>query len=356
MYYRSMDFLTDKSGRHLLRIHNTLAFPEYVKQASFDETAVSALPDTCFADGTHREFPINTPAHAFLSYSYCKSTGINDHRILARIKKAGTKLGMAQDLDLIDQAFGQIKQAVAEDESQFAINLDFDAGSEKLASGITGVQHFYPINNADEIQVSAVALDNHKSRIPLHLYVQGAREIVKAAKAAGVAPQFIPERIRLYGTEHYPDFEHVSWEAGRRVQLTGDNVYSEIAKSAADNTEGREMDEYAKLWELADASNGITYSKSLPDPYRIFNIGLDKQSYTDALARHIVLAGAVVPVEALTQVDTDMVKKQFSKAAANNVLDLLKSAAQAATDEATVLAASLAVPVQKALLKLIVAH
>jgi hypothetical protein len=105
----------------------------------------------------------------------------------------------------------------------------------------------------------------------------------------------LPDRICLYGTEHFTDFDAVEQEADRRIRLTGDDVYGVIAKSAALNEEDKDMDDYAKLWELADASNGVVYSKTVPDPYRIFNTGKNKHAYYDALNQHIVLAGAVVP-------------------------------------------------------------
>jgi hypothetical protein len=350
-----MDFLSDQSGRHLLRINNTVTVPDYVKQANVDAEAVAELPITCFADQAHNEFPINTPAHAFLSYAYCKSAGIVNPLIVARIKKAGAKLGITGDLEKIDAAFGHKKQASIVNERKFAISIDFEDGNEKQACALKGIQNFYPINDAGEIQTSAIELDNDKGRIPLPLYVQGAREIMKAASAAKMEDRLLPDRIRQYGVEHFPDFDYVNQEAERRVSITGDTVYDDIAKTAAVNAEFKEMDDYAKLWELADARNGITCSRSLPDPYRIFNSGLNKQAYADGLDQHIVLGGAVVPIAAIAQIDTTKVQQRFPKAAAADILELVKSAAKTATDDATVLAASLSGSVQKALLRLIVA-
>ena len=68
-----MDFIKDQSGRHLLHIAQMIDIPDYVKQANVVADEINSLPITCFADQVNKEFPLNTPAHTFLSYSYAKS-------------------------------------------------------------------------------------------------------------------------------------------------------------------------------------------------------------------------------------------------------------------------------------------
>lgn len=349
-----MDFLNDQSGRHLLRIDGMVTVPDYVKQANIDAEAMGDLPITCFADPVKREFPMHTSAHVYLSYAYCKSASVSNPLILERVKKAAVKLGTSKDLDTIDQAFGQIKRATASPTvGRFAVSIDF--GEEKTAS-LKGVQGFYPINDADETQSSAVALDNHKNQLPLSVYVGGSKEIVKAASEHNMETRLLPGRILLYGTEHFPDFSHVLHEASRREMDTGDSAYREIAKMASENIENREMEDYIKLWELADASNGLKYSFSIPDPFRIFNTGESKKAHEAQLDEHAVLAGAIIPTEALTQLDAALVKKQFPKAAAALVEGLIKMAKEHQSGDALTAAASgLDLPVQRKLLNLVLA-
>ena len=206
-----------------------------------------------------------------------------------------------------------------------------------------------------EVESSAAELDNHKRRLPLDLYVQGAREIVKTAAALNMPTDRLPDRIRLYGTEYLPNFEHIEQEAQRRERITGDDSYTAIAKSAAVNEEGKCMDDYVKLWTLADAWNGVQPSQTILDPYRIFNTGMSKAAYDQALKQHVLLAGTIVPIAAIAQVDTDTVKRHFPKEAATAVMALVKSATEAATDEVTVLVGDLTKTVQNALLRLIAA-
>lgn len=324
-----MDFLNDKSGRHILRLDNLVTVPDYVKSCSVDEEVVAAIPTRLFADQVHREFPIDDSGHVYLSMAYCKSAGINDPELLRVLNAAGEVYGIEKDLEALVNAFDAQEKKASADQQKFAVYVDFGPGGEGENEFVKrgGVQGFYPIATADQLEASAVSLANDKHRVPLPLFVTGCREIIKSASKLGVPMNLIPPGIQTYGIEREADLDFVKAQCALRAQITGDETYNEFAKVAAANVENRPMDDYAELLFDMDGGHDLKYARTHMDPFLMFNTGEVKAAQQHDHENWILINGAAVPKQAFAELPEAEIRKRFVKVHADTVVHLVKSAA-----------------------------
>lgn len=332
-----MDFITDSSGRHVLRLSTLLEAPDYVKNASILAEDVAALPNGAFAVPHKREFPVDAPGHVWLSYGYCKSASITDVALMQKLRTAGEFFGIAGDMDALDAAFGNLTKK-ASVERQFAIHIDFGAPAPDESNPMRksgGVHGFYPIGTAFEVESSAIKLANEQARIPLELFAEGCRALVKAASETGVAITFLPKRILEYGVERIPSPEVLEQFASLRKAATNDDIYEQIAAAASANPEGMASHEWAELWLNADRQNGYKAARHEPDPFLLFNSGPTADEIDRQIESFVDIAGAPIPVTKVASVREDSVRKWFPKAAADKLIALIKQAATVTGSELT---------------------
>ncbi len=326
-----MDFITDQSGRHLLRLSTTLqTVPEFVKSASVLAEDVAALGAHQFARPSRREFPIDTPGHVFLSYGYCKSAGIEDADLLQTLRQAAGKFGLAQELETIDATFAGLEKQASGPEPLFAVYLDLGAAQPEaehplLKSG--GVQGFYPINSEEEVKASAFKLVHDREKLPLECFVDGCRSLVKRAGDLNISRRMLPRLVDDYGTPRVVDFDLLEQQAQARERATGDTLYGEIVKSAQVNAERQPMSAYLGLWKQADDQNGVVYSKSTWDPYRLFNSGITQAAYDQELEKWATVNSVPVPCAALARLSLTKLAKFFPQKLTEALSDLVKKAA-----------------------------
>lgn len=353
-----MDYVNDHSGRHLLRLDKSGAdVPDFVKQASVDEDAVAGLPSHVFADPVRREFPLDCPGHAYLAYAYCKSACVQDAKVLNRVKEAMRLFGLTEHQVKLDVAL-DIPAEKSASTRRFACQLDFgdpDPTAEFSAKKQGGIQGFYPINSTDEVEASAIKLSNHKNRIPLPLFVEGARAVVKAAHDFGMPLRMIPTTILSYGEMRNPNLTVLEQEAEKRATKTGDDIYLDLYKTASADPENLSSDAYAELWYMADRKNSVSYYDRTMDPYLIFGSGEKVASADEAINNWTVIGKAPVPLRAVANLQEPTIRKSFSKAAADTLMAIVKQASTSRGPDITQSIARLDQRLQNALLRLIVA-
>jgi hypothetical protein len=326
-----MDFITDQSGRHLVRLNSLLDVPDYVKESSLSDEAIAALPNSIFGTSHRREFPLDTPGHVYLSYGFCKSAGIRTSELMEKILKAASFFAIEADLTKIDDAFNNLVKKASE-EKPYALHIDFgpaqpDAENPGMKAG--GVQGFYPISTPYEIEQSAVKLANERSRIPLELFCEACRNIVKAAKVAQVPSGALPRSVNLYGVERMPQPDFLEKMAAERKAITGDEIYTDIATAALEGGDDKSSHAFAELWLQADRLNGYkAASKNEPDPFMIFNSGRTVEEAERQLESWTVLNGAAVPVEKIAALKEADVTKWYAKPIAEKIVGIAKRAAE----------------------------
>lgn len=353
-----MDFVNDLSGRHLLRLSTTVDAPDYVKSASVIAEDIDPLPNGAFAVPHKREFPVDTAGHVWLSYGYCKSAGINDTTILGKLKQAASLFEITKDIEAIDAAFDQMaKSASQAPNKQFAINIDFgdpDPGSDVPMRKSGGVHGFYPISTQFDIEASAVKLANDQQKIPLEVFVEGCRNLVKAATDLKVDMNFLPKRITDYGVERIADPATLMHFAEMRKAATNDPIYGEIAEAAVQNNDGLGSYEYAELWLKADHLNGYKKAKHEPDAFLLFNSGPTVEAMERQIESWVDIGGAPVPVTKVASVREETVRKCFAKETAEKLIKLVKQAASSTGSELTAAFLDLDDGVKKAFVKRVI--
>lgn len=346
-----MDFISDASGRYLARLLTLTEPPDFVKASSILPEDVAGLHSHQFADAGKREFPIDTPGHVWASYGFCLSADVDRPDLLGRIKSAAEKFGIAKEIETIDVAFaGLEKQAAAPEVKQYAVHIDLGAEGR---NGKTGVQGFYPISTEDEVVKSASVLVEHRGKIPLECFAEGARSILKRANDLGVAFRRLPQAVVTYGTVRLPDFDFLKYAADQRVKITNDNIYREIVATAEHGVEGKNWEDFVEMWKQADDLNGVLYTKSVWDPYRIFNTGVPEEHAEAELEKWASIAGAAVPVDEIAKFPVKNASKFFPRDIAAKVIELVKQAANAPGSVVTELAEQLDESIQRQFLKLL---
>lgn len=320
------DFIKEQSGRYLYRLANTLEAPDYAKEASVIEEDVQGLPDAAFGRPHLREFPLDTPGHVWLSHGFVKAAGVRDPILEEKIKQAGALFGITEDLAKIDQAFSQLTKQASHDR-YYAITIDFgqeDDAKKSTATKQAGMQGFYPITTATELENSAVKLVNDRKKIPLELFADGCRNIVKRAGELKVANNYLPQTVLRYGVERLPDPWIVKCAAELRTEITKDPIYQELAEAALAQPESSY--DFAELWLQADRMNGVKMGRFDPDPFEIMNSGQTKEEAEKFIESWVSIAEAPVPREKVAAVTEADLRKRFQKDTADKLLLLVKKA------------------------------
>jgi hypothetical protein len=328
-----MDFITDQSGRHLIRIGSMLALPDYVKEASLDDESAKTWGDGAFAWPARREFPCHTPGHAYWSHAYIKSAGINDPVLKQCVARAVELFGIEADVAAFDAAFDSHTKQAAAPAPRCAIELNFGDGSQvktaaESSTTLKGVHGFYPINTADEVELSAEQLAKDASRLPLLLVVDGCENLVKAAKTHAVPENRLPSFVLAYGRDRLPDPEFLTSQAEKRATETNDGLYRELAVTAIENPEGLPAKAYAELWHTADLQNGVKYSSTNLDAFRIFKTGIHQETQEAEFAKWCMVNATAVPAEAIQRIPENRIRALLPKQAAETLLEVIKEARQ----------------------------
>lgn len=349
-----MDFITDQSCRYLALLHDSLAdVPDYVKAASVDPADIATLNRNQFADPAAREFPIDEPGHVFLSYGYLKAAKVSRPDLEAKVKRAAELFGILKDLDCVGEvefAKAASTKAASTKETEYALSIDF-TGHTKMA----GVQTFYPVNSRIEVIDSARQVCNDRSKLPPEAFIEACQNLVKAAAVHGCETRELPETVWDFGAERFVDYNHVQFHAARRTELTGDDIYAEISKSAAEDLD-RSVEEYVELWRRADRQNDIDGKPGVKDAHLIFFSGIDKAAFDKNTEDLVVLGGAAVPKQAIARVPDQELRKLFPAPLAEQLTSLVK---RAKNDSGIMLhetCKSFTPAVQQHMLKLVLKH
>ncbi len=303
--------------------------PDYVKESSVHTDDVASLTPAQFGLPHRREFPLDTPGHVFLSYGYCKSAGIKTSELMEKILKAGAFFSIEADLTKIDAAFDNLTKKASE-EKPYALYIDFGTAqpdAENPGIKVGGVRGFYPISSGYEVEQSALKLANERAKIPIELFAEGCRNLVKAATEHKVELRLLPRQIADYGIERIPNPEYLEKAAADRKAATGDELYEDLALTANENPEGMPAHAYAELWLSADRINGYkAASKSEPDPFLIFNSGPTVESIERSIESWTVVGGSAVPVEKVAAIKEADLNRWFPKPIAERLGVLVKKA------------------------------
>jgi len=248
------------------------ALETFVKSASLEAGGDEQLPHSAFAWPVERRFPIHTPEHAALSYSYAKTASV-PQPVLSAIEEAL-------------EVYGVDKEIFTE--------------QEKVASAQTYLLpdlNLFPANSAAEVKYSQERLLESLTKLDLENRTEACVNLVKAAAVHGVSVQV--ELQKLAGLVVSDLTQTRDWVLARTTKLAEDSpfrkAYATLAQGLDKATESADRPTLMKLASTIaelDSESGLDrhYDRRLPDAVRtVFN--------TEKIASATVdINGALIPL------------------------------------------------------------
>ena len=271
-----------------------------IKEAEFEDDP-SGLPDTAFAWGTQRRYPIHTPEHAIVSSLYADANPQAPAHVRAKIAEA------LRAYDVPQTALAVAAEKVAESDDDYIFNAP----------------RSYPVRNQREVKLAEQRLLDQADRLTLPAKAAAFHKLAQAAERHGVELQ---PAAQAWGMAALSDPGKVLDGLAARAYLakTGEakTTYQEMAAAlrrqpiALRSFEARVKT--ASLLMKVDAAAGLegAYGKRIPDPlHTVFNepmklgsqmipiggtaydvmdlIGLPAEFYAQALGPEVV--GEIAP-------------------------------------------------------------
>lgn len=332
------DYLRDQNPKSIIFVDDQGLTPAYVKQAAYPTLETTQkVHDNMFVYPGSRLLPLHTKEAAFLSAAYFYGASVQDELAETKIKRAAETFGIQDDVHKVKNLFNQVlaKSASQTESTPYALTVEMSKSA--------GEQSFYPIGSADELEKSAdqMSKDFHEGRLPLELYFDASRAVVKAASALSVPSNRIPRSVNQYGTPRCPDFAYASENLHLRKAagyITEDqhDLYKDILQGASDEYNSistyAEKDEAMLKWAEAilevDRMNGLDklYGKQVKDAYSVLFSGPSYQEIEKAASETLLLVDQPVPLGALRAIPEKDISVRFTKPEAEKIHSWQKAA------------------------------
>lgn len=326
------DFVRDQNPTAIYHADREHGLPEYVKQAEFMEPHhLEDLHESAFADRVKKLHPIHNKVAALLSGVYLAGNGKNSGKVWDAVKSACTYWGVEDDLETLSSVFN-IKSAssIEEAHEKWAVVVKWNEDE-------TG--QYYPLNDAEQIKESAMALDQdyNRDKMPVELFRMGALNIVKEAKALNIDARVLPRTVWEMGQDRTPNLDyadlmlHTRKEAG--VNEEGMSIYQQCLDIAKEAGTDEAIENAVSLWRDLDEQHGLSYrkqagAKNVPSPYECFYTGMTVEELEKTASEHIVLKGVMIPINDFIPPvcgnSYESISREFSKEAAEQVLEAVK--------------------------------
>lgn len=325
----TQDYTTISNPKSLYRAELHHPFPEWVASSPLPESQeFEKKAAVAFADRERRLLPICDKISTFHSAIDLFANVTNyDELTFDRVKEACDYYGIQDDIrpyvELFAAELSKSADFAEPTEGRFAISDDTDADLLRLL----------PINDAHEVRVAAVDLSKMagENRIPFVMFVDAAREIVKAASDYNI-DEALPRIVTHFGTERLPDTEKAAQLIQGRNQLcktealrdsVGQLYQEAIATIETDADEA--LSKIATIDELAGVSTNYRVSSRVPTPFDIVFSGITVAELDKAAKENVVVREVLIPISVVQAIDRQKALYCLSKSAAETLLRLRDS-------------------------------
>ena len=314
------DFTSDGSMAFLLLLKEAGVLPDWLEEIPGRDD-MQALPAGAYAATDRRLMPLHTKQAAYLSaVSSCVYGYPSEGQWENRLKAACCSYGIE---DLVKKAHEVLApknyhEKKTSETEKLAYALELQETEDR-----TGF--YYPINNAHEVEASALkmARDREEQKLPGSWFVGAAENLMKAAAAHGVASKYIPEAIQRLAEDRLPSPDELNVQIERRAKYAGFDeasraFYTKVACAALEGSVS--LQEAAHVWELADRKLQVKYSAVVTPPVVAFRSGVPR-SYVEKVANSVVpIAGVYVPFNQLVTLSKPLVAVVLPRKSAAAVL------------------------------------
>jgi hypothetical protein len=301
---------------------------------------------SAFADTANREYPLTDRGLVFFGAIHYRGRGGNDPQIVERFEKAAAAHGLTAELAAYEPFFSQsVKSASADEPAVVRCALRVKSAS--------GVVEAYPLTCQEDIAPAAAnaCTDFLAGRLPLPLFGQAAREVVKAASEYGVGG--LPKSIYEAGILCLPDMDQTNRHLPKDAPAELLEAYGKIAE-AAQHASDDERDILAEAWDRLDGALSRQRPRDQGTPYGVLWGGAPRELVVKA-AREFALfdklgAHTLVPRAVVASINMERASQHLRSADSDILGRVVKQAADSQEDP-NVLLISLDAPTQQRLLR-----
>lgn len=326
------DYTHTNNPRSIYLAEMAVPFPEWVKgQPIPTRNGLEKLASVAFADRSNRLLPVHEKEAAFFSsLDYFANAGDYPEETFDAIKDACDHFGIGADVAPYAEFFAGVFEKQASDEDvapapgRFAISTQLNGREFQIL----------PINEPYEISKSAGDLLKmvHEGRIHYLMFVDAAREIVKAASELG-SDQPLPGLVQHVGSPRFDDLDKAASLIESRRPLTKGfdgafEAYTDAIKaaSAGEITAEECMQKIAATDDLIGLKYNFSPRARTPLPHDIVFGGPSHTEVEKAASRHVVIRGISVPFAVMTKIPKLDVEFKMEKSAADEFLQLRSGA------------------------------
>lgn len=345
-----MDYTSNNNPTAVLEAIDHLVdqgkLPEFVENATVptpDE--LETLSKTAFADTKNRLYPIYNKETIFFSIADYHGSYKCDGDVYTRIKSAAASVGLSDVNDMLEEYFEKIDHSEPEPTfRKYAFHFDD--------------KDYYPINNAEEIERSAVGLMNMRNKLPSVTAHQIAQGIVKAAGEHNVT-EFLPEIVVKMGERRAFDMDYLSYQIGLRKNACDNQesveIYDDILKSASELDNHEELIVTLEEFDRSTLPEYVLNNNLVKSAYEAFHGGHLEENLDAIASEHVYFneEDVLVPKSAFKKVASTVLDERFAKNVAEQAKEVVKMASEDAF-EATALVNGMEKWARKEFLKILV--
>jgi hypothetical protein len=326
------DFVRDLNPKPLYFAGLNIELPDYLQDYTIPtEDEIVKLSSAAFADKKLKLHPIHTKEAALMSAIYLQGTGLGDSPQMHHVKQAAAIFGVSEDLETI---ITQMENALEKSASSnnVAIESYGDTHAILVETEEGGLTACYPMRNEVQLQKSAQNLyeDFMHGRIVSDWAHKAAVNLVKKAHELGMERSDLPERVWVLGTERLPDFDVAEKMASMRDYDGSDKeaqtLYQDIVKAAREDQDN--LEEYIRLWEDLDRTQGISYRDTFTPQEAIYTgpalSDLEKMS-----SQVVFVKDVMVPQDVFSKLASASIESTFR----SEIADVITSAVTLAKEE-----------------------
>jgi len=325
-----MDILRDN---HPVVLGEAFAFRPWSDElGAFEIPGVEKFAGThssAFADVQNREYPLTSRELVFFGSLHYRGRGGKDPEVLERFNKAAAAHDLTAELAHYEPLFAkaQVKSAAAEPARPRVALLVKSASGPDIEA--------YPITCREDISFAAAccASDFFSGALPVPLFGQAAREIVKAAAEHGV--ENLPKAIYEAGVVRECDADNARIHIPANASPELKTAYASLI-DAAPHASLAERDLLVAAWDQLDATLNAQRPRDHGTPYGVLFGGAPRELVVKA-AREFVLfdklgSHTLVPRAVVGSIDVNRAKQQLRAGDAAILETVIKAAASADQD------------------------
>lgn len=320
------DYTHTNNPRSIHLAEMAAPFPDWIKGSPIPaKDGLQKLASVAFADRTNRLLPVHEKEAAFFSaIDYFANVDSYPESAFEAIKEACDHFGIGTDVAPYAEFFAGVFEKRASDAEPSIV-----PGKFAISTHLNGKDfRLLPLDDAYEISKSArdLATMVEENRIHYLMFVDAAREIVKAAAEAAVVHE-LPGLVVEAGVPRFEDLDKAATLLESRRSLCAAEAFEAYADAIKEAAAGEiSADDCMRKIAATDSAIGLRYNynprRAVPLPHDIVFTGPSFSAVEKMARERVMVRGVPVPLQAVRNIDRIDAEFNLEKAAAASLLNL----------------------------------